>query len=124
VLLHRSRERLVRQRTMLVNALRAHLAEGAMVVERCTELKTKFGSSTGAGRFRVFRAIYNLHSPRVQSCRRTLPRVCRSSGRSIATLVGEPTSPRSSAGLVRTVHTLPNRTARDQKYNRLSYSLT
>jgi transposase len=48
VLLHRSRERLVRQRTMLVNALRAHLAEGAMVVERCTELKTKFGSSTGA----------------------------------------------------------------------------
>ena len=31
VLLHRGRERLVRQRTMLVNALRAHLAEFGMV---------------------------------------------------------------------------------------------
>src|SRR5262249_35176411 len=30
-LLHRGRERLVRQRTMLVNALRAHLAEFGMV---------------------------------------------------------------------------------------------
>src|SRR5262245_42706910 len=31
VLLHRGRERLVRQRTMLVNALRAHLAEFGIV---------------------------------------------------------------------------------------------
>ena len=31
VLLHRGRERLVRQRTMLVNALRAHLAEFGMM---------------------------------------------------------------------------------------------
>src|ERR1043165_6801482 len=31
VLLHRGRERLVRQRTMLVNALRAHLAEFGVI---------------------------------------------------------------------------------------------
>src|SRR5450755_3814778 len=31
VLLHRGRERLVRQRTMLVNALRAHLAEFGII---------------------------------------------------------------------------------------------
>ena len=31
VLMHRGRERLVRQRTMLVNALRGHLAEFGMI---------------------------------------------------------------------------------------------
>jgi transposase len=33
LLLHRGRERLVRQRTMLVNALRAHLAEFGVIFE-------------------------------------------------------------------------------------------
>ena len=34
LLLHRGRERLVRQRTMLANALRAHLAEFGVVIAR------------------------------------------------------------------------------------------
>jgi transposase len=35
VLLHRGRERLVRQRTMLVNALRAHMAEFGVIAQGC-----------------------------------------------------------------------------------------
>uniref|UniRef100_A4WQV1 Transposase n=1 Tax=Cereibacter sphaeroides (strain ATCC 17025 / ATH 2.4.3) TaxID=349102 RepID=A4WQV1_CERS5 len=53
LMLHKARELLVRQRTMLTNALWAHLAELGLVAaqgpEGLNQLKARFGSVLGSG---------------------------------------------------------------------------